>query len=162
MTTNGDTNDGRNDFDFFMGKWKVHHRRLRARLKGCTDWEEFEGECTARKILNGMGNFDESYMDRESGRLYGSTLRLFDPKSGQWSLYWADSVSGYLFEPMIGEFKDDVGYFYSQEPFEGKAIFSRFIWSKITPTACQWEQAFSPDGGVTWETNWVMENTRLE
>ncbi|MBX3081587.1 MAG: DUF1579 domain-containing protein [Anaerolineae bacterium] len=153
--------DGRADFDFFFGTWKVHNRRLKARLKGSTDWEEFYGECTARPILGGLANFDESVFHRESGILHGATLRVFNPTSRQWSLYWVDDASHTLQIPMIGGFKDGRGEFYSQEPFEGRHIFCRFIWSNISPTTCRWEQAFSEDGGKTWETNWVMDNTRI-
>ncbi|MGH2532792.1 MAG: hypothetical protein ACRDJW_10875 [Thermomicrobiales bacterium] len=154
--------DGRADFDFYIGTWTVHNRRLRERLKGSNDWEEFEGVSVARSILGGLGNADEITLDRASGVLHGTTLRLFDPSSRQWSLYWADSVSGVLQPPMIGSFENGRGEFYSQEPFEGRAIFSRFIWSNITPTTCRWEQAFSADGGKTWETNWIMESTRID
>jgi len=152
--------DGRVDFDFLMGSWKVHHKRLRERLKGSTLWEEFEGTCTARKILGGLGNVDEGLLHRETGSFEGFTLRLYDPKSQQWSIYWADSVNVELQIPMVGGFENGRGEFYAQEPFEGKQIFSRFIWSQITPSSCQWEQAFSIDGGKTWETNWIMEFTR--
>jgi len=154
--------DGRADFDFIIGSWKVHHRRLRERLKGSASWEEFEGTSTARKILGGLGNVDEGPLHREAGSIEGFTLRLYDPKSQQWSIYWADSVNVELQIPMVGGFENGRGEFYAQEPFEGKQIFSRFIWSSITPTSCRWEQAFSPDGGKTWETNWIMDFTRHE
>ncbi len=154
--------DGRNDFDFFIGRWKVHHRRLRERLKGSTAWEEFEGTAACHKILGGLGNFDEGTMERDSGRFEGVTLRLFDPKSQEWSLYWADNVRGTLDIPMIGRFQNGVGEFYDQEVFEGKHIFSRFTWSISSETACRWEQAFSADGGKTWETNWIMDFIRTE
>ena len=91
--------DGREDFDFFIGSWKVRNRRLRERLKGSQDWEEFEGATVCRKILGGLGNFDESVMQRESGAFRGMTLRLFDPVTRQWSLYWADGVNGILGAP---------------------------------------------------------------
>src|SRR5689334_2453510 len=116
--------DGRNDFDFFIGSWKVHHRRLRERLKGSTSWEEFEGTGVCRKILGGVGNFDENVMERESGRLEGVTLRLYDPRSQQWSIYWADSARATLdIPPMVGGFENGRGEFYDQEVFEGKHIF---------------------------------------
>lgn len=152
--------DGRADFDFLIGSWKGHHRRLRERLKGSTAWEEFEGPLVVRKVLGGLGNFDELTMDRSSGRMEGVTLRLYDPTSRQWSLYWADSVSGILQTPMIGRFENGRGEFFAQEAFEGRSIFSRFIWSGITETSCRWEQAFSADGGKTWETNWIVEFVR--
>jgi hypothetical protein len=153
--------DGRNDFDFFIGSWKGYNRRLRERLKGSNDWEEFEGKSVARKILSGMGNIDEVSMDRESGILQGFTLRLFDPKSEQWSIYWADSLRAILLSPMVGSFKNGRGEFYDQEPFESKRIFSRFVWLVNSDTSCRWEQAFSADGGKTWETNWTTDFKRI-
>ncbi|MGH2558435.1 MAG: DUF1579 family protein, partial [Thermomicrobiales bacterium] len=129
--------DGRTDFDFYVGTWKIHSRRLRERLKGCTEWETCGGIAEMRSILGGLGNVDEITFARASGPLHGITLRLYDPASRQWSIYWADSVSGVLQIPMIGSFENGRGEFYSQEPFEGRAIFSRFIWSEITPTSCR-------------------------
>lgn len=154
--------DGREDFDFLFGKWHTRHQRLRERLKGSTEWETFEGLSEARPILGGIGNVDEIVMQRESGEVRGATLRLFNLATHQWRIYWADSQHGTLELPMIGTFVEGRGEFYAQEPFEGRAIFSRFIWSEITPTSCKWEQAFSQDGGKTWETNWMMEFTRIE
>jgi len=154
--------DGRADFDFLMGSWDVQHRRLHERLKGSTSWEEFAGTSIARPLLGGLGNIDENIMERAGGRMQGMTLRLYDPLSQQWSLYWADSVNVALQPPMIGGFVQGHGEFYDQELFEGRAIFCRFIWSDITATACRWEQAFSADGGTSWETNWIMEFTRQQ
>lgn len=153
--------DGRTDFDFFVGTWRIRHRRLTERLKGADSWEEFEGTSVARRVLDGLGNFDEITMDRAAGRVHGITLRLYDPTSWQWSIHWADSVHGTLDTPMVGGFADGRGEFYAQEPFEGKRVLSRFIWSNITATSCRWEQALSADGGKTWETNWIMEFERL-
>jgi hypothetical protein len=154
------TRDGRGDFDFLIGEWRIHNRRLRERLKGSTAWEEFEGASVVRKILGGLGNFDEITMERSSGPVQGITLRLYDPIAQQWSLYWASSLHGILETPMIGSFENGRGEFFAQEVFEGKRVFSRFIWSNITATSCQWEQALSADGGKTWETNWIMEFVR--
>lgn len=154
--------DGRADFDFLIGRWHDHHRRLRERLKGSTSWEEFEGTTVHRNILGGLSNISEHLLDRASGRLEAISLRFFDPRSQQWSIYWADSVRGTLDTPMIGGFTQGRGEFYAQEVFEGRHIFSRFIWSDITPTSCHWEQAFSADGGKTWETNWIWELTRSQ
>ena len=154
-------NDGRNDFDFLIGTWKVHHFRLKERLKGCTEWEEFEGESTDRKILNGLGNMDENILHRASGDVHAITVRLFDPRSKEWSLCWSAEGAGTFDVPMIGGFNNSRGEFYAQEIFEGRHIFSRFIWSEIEANACKWEQAFSIDGGKTWETNWVMTFERV-
>ena len=149
-------NDGRNDFDFLIGTWNVHHFRLKERLKGCTEWEEFEGKSTDRKILNGLGNMDENILHRASGDVHAITVRLFNPRSKEWSLCWSAEGAGTFDVPMIGGFQNGRGEFYSQEVFEGRHIFSSFIWSEIEANACKWEQAFSSDGGKTWETNWVM------
>ena len=164
MTETANTRDGSRDFDFFVGTWKVKHRRLRERLKGSTDWEEFEGTCTDQNILGGTANFDESTMERESGRVHGMTLRLYDQKSHEWSLYWAATGSGVLDIPMVGSFdeKNGTGKFYAHETHNGQHVYSRFIWSQITENSTRWEQALSADGGETWETNWIMESTRVK
>lgn len=101
-------------------------------------------------------------MNRGTGPTHGYTLRLFDVNSKEWSIYWAAGTSGLLDVPMVGKFKDGVGEFYSQEVYEGRHIFCRFTWSKITANAAQWEQAFSIDGGKTWETNWVNTFERVD
>lgn len=153
--------DGRGDFDFLIGKWTSRQRRLRERLKGSNDWEEFPARLEVRKILDGMGNFDELLMDREGGITRGATLRLYDVQSRQWSIYWADGIHGALAEPEVGSFQDNCGTFHAQEPFEGRMIFSRFLWSHDSEDRCHWEQAFSEDGGKTWETNWLADFTRV-
>lgn len=131
--------DGRADFDFLMGRWNVQHRRLRERLKDSTSWEEFNGTSATHKILAGLGNLDEVILYREAGPVEAMTLRFFNPQAEQWSIYWADSNNGFQPPPVIGGFKEGRGEFYSQEAFEGKSIFCRFIWSNITPTSCRWE-----------------------
>ncbi|MBC7813659.1 MAG: DUF1579 domain-containing protein [Burkholderiales bacterium] len=162
MQADVNVQDGRLDFDFWMGKWKGFNRRLNGRLKGATEWEEFECTAEARKILNGLGNFDEVTFNRASGKIHGGAMRLFDVATQQWRIYWADGSSGILDVPMVGSFKDGRGTFYAQEMFEGQPIFSRFIWIPKDDNNCRWEQAFSPDGGASWETNWTMDYTRIE
>lgn len=153
--------DGRHDFDFLHGSWTIQHRRLRERLKGSTTWEEFESSTTVRPTLGGLGNMDETSMARESGRVEGMTVRFYHPATHEWSIYWADSVNGFGTTPMIGRFEDGRGVFFAQEAFEGRHIFVRFVWTNAGVDACRWEQAFSVDGGTTWEVNWIMEFTRL-
>jgi hypothetical protein len=156
-----DQANGRAAFDFLIGSWRVRNRRLAERLKGCADWEEFESSCHVRTILGGLGNMDEFTMERVSGRVLAVTLRLFNPITGEWSIYWAASTgNGRLDVPMVGRFEGTRGEFFSQEVFEGRHIFNRFIWTVETPDSCRWEQAYSADGGKTWETNWIMEFTR--
>jgi hypothetical protein len=153
-------NDGRNDFDFLLGAWKVHHRTLKKRLHGATEWQKFEGDMVHRNILSGLGNIDENLIHTTAGTVQAIALRLFNPVSKEWSIYWSTDRTGTLDVPVIGAFKDGRGEFYSQETFEGRHIYSRFLWSKIAANSCQWEQAFSEDGGKTWETNWIMEFER--
>ena len=161
MTNDSSKQDGRADFDFLIGVWNVQHRRLNERLNGCTEWEEFGGTGTVRRILGGLGNMDELTMDRTSGRVQAVTVRLYNPVHDEWSIYWAsDSHPGRMDIPMVGRFNGARGEFFSQELFEGRHIFSRFIWTSNGPDACHWEQAFSADGGKIWETNWTMAFTR--
>ena len=145
------------DFDFFMGTWKVRNRRLRARLAGSDDWEEFDATSVARPILGGLGNVDEFRTDHDGGFI-GMSFRFFDPVKGRWSIYWADSRrAGELDPPVFGRFSGDRGVFVGRDVFDGKPIRVRFIWSGIRTRTPRWEQAFSADDGATWETNWVMD-----
>ena len=153
---------GQADFDFLIGSWTVHNRRLREPLQGSNDWYEFPGTSVARPLWGGKGNVDEYEGDAPSGHIQGMAVRLFNPKTRQWSIYWGNSANGTLDVPMIGEFKDGRGEFFDQEIFQGRAIYVRFTWCDITPSSCRWEQAFSADGGQSWETYWIMEFTRME
>jgi hypothetical protein len=148
------------DFDFWMGSWKVHNRRLRKRLVGSDEWEEFEATVVAHPILDGMGNEDEFRTDHDGG-FVGMSFRFFDPVKERWSIYWADTRrSGELDPPVFGTFSGDTGVFKGTDIFKGRPILVRFTWSGITTATPRWEQAFSDDGGATWETNWIMEFTR--
>lgn len=149
-----------NDFDFLIGNWSVFHRRLNRRLARDTEWIEFTGPATARPILGGLGNFDEIAIALPSGPYLGATLRLFNPATQLWSIYWMESRNPALDPPMIGKFEDGRGLFYGDDVFEGRPIRVRFIWTPMTAAACRWEQAFSDDGGQSWETNWIMAFTR--
>lgn len=162
MNATTNTRDGVRDFDFWMGSWKVRNRRLQERLKGSSDWVEFDATSVARPLLDGLGNEDEFRTDYAGGFI-GMSFRFFDPEKEQWSIYWADSRRpGLLDPPVVGSFSGDVGIFEGTDTFEGRPILVRFIWSGVTTPTPRWEQAFSEDGGETWETNWIMEFTRLE
>ncbi len=153
--------DGRNDFDFLIGSWDSVQRKLKKRLQGCDEWDEFRSRSIVRKTLDGLGNFDEVTMEAPTGRVVGATLRTFEPSTQLWRIYWvASSASGAIGEPMVGRFVNGRGEFYDHEIFDGRAIFSRFIWTSSDADHCRWEQAFSEDGGKTWETNWTMDFTR--
>ncbi len=150
------------DFDFWMGSWNVRNRLLRARLRGSDDWEEFAATAVARPILDGLGNEDE-FRTGYRGGFVAMSFRFFDPVSRRWSIYWADARrSGLLDPPVIGGFAGDTGVFEGQDTFEGRPILVRFVWSGVTTPAPRWEQAFSDDGGATWEANWTMDFTRRE
>ncbi|MEP6566735.1 MAG: DUF1579 domain-containing protein, partial [Mesorhizobium sp.] len=153
--------DGRADFDFFFGRWAVSHRRLRKRLAGDTNWDAFGGTCDTRPILGGLGNFDDNVIDLPGGNYRAATLRTFDPATRQWSIWWIDGRNPLTIDvPMRGTFGDGVGTFLCEDFFEGRPIQVRFLWSRITGDSPRWEQAFSQDGGKTWETNWIMDFAR--
>ncbi len=154
--------DGQHDFDFEIGTWKTHLRRLLNPLTGSNTWVEYEGTSVVRKVWNGRANLVELVADGPAGHFEGLSLRLYNPQSRQWSLNFANANSGVMAQPTIGEFKDGRGEFYNQETFNGRAILVRFIISDITPNSCRFEQAFSDDGGKTWEVNWVATDTRVK
>jgi hypothetical protein len=150
------------DFDFYMGSWRVHHRRLKTRLAGSDDWDEFEGTSRAWPLLDGAGNVDDNVLEAPSGAYRAVSLRSFDPATSQWSIWWLDGRNpARLDPPVVGGFAEGVGTFIAEDTFDGRPILVRFLWSDITPTTCRWEQAFSPDGGATWEVNWIMESTLI-
>jgi len=156
------TADGQHDFDFEIGTWKTHVRRLVHPLTGSTTWVEYEGTTVVRKIWSGRTNLAELEVDGPAGHIEGLSLRLYNPQSRQWSLNFANSNDGILTQPTIGEFNDGRGEFYDQETLNGRAIFVRFVISDITSDSCRSEQAFSADGGKTWEVNWVATDTRMK
>ena len=154
--------DGQHDFDFEIGTWKTHLKRLVHPLTGSTTWVEYEGTTVARKVWNGRANLLELEADGPAGHFQGLNLRLYNPESHQWSLNFSNSTSGTLSQPTIGEFKNGRGEFYDQETFNGRAILVRFVISDITADSCRFEQAFSDDGGKTWEVNWIATDTRVK
>src|SRR4030095_14137901 len=114
------------------------------------------------KIWNGRANLAQLETDGKEGHLQVMSLRLYNPQPGQWSLYAASSRNGTLSVPTVGEFKDGRGEFFDQETFNGRSILVRNVWSDITPDSCRFEQAFSNDGGKTWEVNWIAVDTRVK
>ncbi len=150
------------DFDFYVGKWKIRNRKLKERLKQCTEWSEFEADQEMRKILGGLGNRDNFLTTFNGEPFEGMTLRLFDPTTGLWSMYWADSSTGVLQPPTVGSFYGDVGRFFTRDSHEGQEIIVVFEWNKSDPAAPTWSQAFSTDEGQSWETNWYMNSRRAD
>ncbi len=149
-------NSSLNDFDFFVGEWKVHNKKLKTRLSGCAEWTEFEATSECKKILNGFGNSDLFQTKFDSVPFEGMTLRLFNPKTKLWSIYWADSNVVVLDVPQVGSFENKIGRFYAKDVFEGKEIIVKFKWDATDPDVPVWSQAFSADNGATWEWNWYM------
>jgi hypothetical protein len=155
--------DEHKDFDFLHGSWTVHNRRLAERFAGCTEWQEFEATSEVIPILNGIGNFDQFFATLPDGKpLAGSTLRIFDPETRRWSLYWADSRSCQLFPPVTGRFRNGSGEFFGHDMQDNKPAKVRFTWTILTPNSARWDQAMSQDGGQNWEHNWEMHLTRRE
>ena len=152
--------DGQRDFDFEFGDWKMHLSRRLNPLTGSNTWVSYDGTSIVRKVWNGAANLGEIELAGPAGRIQGLSLRVYNPESRQWNLHFASSSSGVLGEAMAGGFKNGRGEFYDQEIFNGKSIFVRFIFSDIGPNSFKIEQAFSDDGGKTWEANWLATFTR--
>ena len=160
MATQG---DGSHDFDFLIGDWKAHVRRLPERLKGSNVWVEYNGISNHKKLLDSNANFEEfdvSTPDKKL-RIKAQTLRLYNPESHQWSIYLVDLDKGTVdLPPVVGQFSGRRGEFYNQQTWEGRAVLVRYLWLDISPNSSRMEQAFSADGGKTWEVNWICELSR--
>jgi hypothetical protein len=155
--------DGAHDFDFLIGNWKAHVRRLPDRLVGSNNWIEYNGISNHKKLLDSNANFEEFEVDNPDKHLHikAQTLRLYNPDTHQWSIYLLDLDKGLLpMPPVVGEFNGNRGEFYDQEQYKGRAILVRYVWLNISPKSARMEQSFSADGGKTWETNWICELSR--
>ena len=149
------------DFDFEIGTWRTRLSRLLHPLSGSTTWVEYEGTTVVREVWDGRANLVELEVDGPAGHLEGLSLRLYNPDSRQWSLNFSNSKAGVLSPPAVGGFQNGRGEFFSRETLDGRAISVRFVISDITPNSVRFEQAFSADGGQTWEVNWVATDSRL-
>lgn len=160
--------DATKDWDFFIGRWHTVNRRLVARLKGATEWETFESTAEAHFLPGGIvGNLDVYKPINWRPGMVGMTIRIYSPETKLWSIYWLDNktggldANGVLQPPVVGKFTNGMGIFEGDDTLDGKPIRVRYIWSDITCDAAKWQQAMSPDGGKTWETNWIMQFTRV-
>jgi hypothetical protein len=153
--------DGQHDFDFELGSWKIHLKRRLHPLTGSNTWIDFDGTSTTRKVWEGRSQLEEFETDGAGGHIEGLTLRLYNPQTHQWSLYWANQKDATIVAPQVGQFKDGRGEFYGQDTLDGRLIYIRFIWSNTNSDVPHFEQSFSNDGGKTWEVNWITDQTRV-
>lgn len=155
--------DGSHDFDFIIGNWKAHVRRLPDRLNNSNEWVEYDGISNHKKVLDSNANFEEFDVTSTDKKLHikAQTLRLYNSTSHQWSIYLVDVDKGTLdLPPMIGGFTGNRGEFFDQENFKGRAILVRYVWLDLSPQSARMEQSFSADGGKNWEVNWICELSR--
>jgi len=160
LATPARAQDGRHDFDFEFGAWKVHIKRLVKPLTGSTSWVEYDGSSVVRGVWDGRANLGELEVSGPAGRIEGLSLRLYHPDTHQWHITWANSADPTLGPEMVGNFQQGRGEFYDAETLGGRAIYVRFIFSEITATTFRLEQAFSADGGKSWEPNWIATFTK--
>lgn len=151
------------DFDFILGDWRVHHRRLNTRLAGCDEWTSFEGLSSTRQTLGGFGNVEDNVLHVPDGDVRAIAMRSYDRATMTWAIWWLDGRHPHRLDvPVVGRFSEGTGVFYAEDSLEGRPIRVRFIWRPNPATGRPtWEQAFSADAGATWETNWTMAFTRL-
>ncbi len=161
VTAPAEARSGAHDFDWELGEWKTHLKRRLRPLTGSNEWVEYEGTTIVSKVLGGRANLVELDVQGPAGRIEGMSLRLYNPESRQWNLNFANAAGGTLSPPTVGEFRDGRGEFYAQETLRGRAILVRFVIFDVTPTSARFEQAFSDDGGRTWELNWIAHDTRV-
>lgn len=150
--------DGRRDFLFLYGRWRVAHKRLKARGVGCTDWDRFAGTSFTQGLMGGLCNVEENDFPEQG--FQGVAFRTFDVETRQWAIYWVNSGSGVLQAPVRGRFENGEGRFYGEDVDDGRPVQVVYVWNEIGPSSARWSQAFSYDGGETWETNWTMAFTR--
>lgn len=153
---------GAHDFDFIIGKWRVRHHTLAGRLVGATEWSIADAVDIVHPVFCGLGNIGK-FMRLVDGVLYeGMPTRLYDPNIGKWRIYWLDNIDHRMEPAVIGGFKNGEGLFIGDDVLRGDPIKVRFRWTDITPVSARWDQAFSSDGGTTWELNSIMEFSRDE
>jgi hypothetical protein len=156
-----------NDFDFLVGKWTSKQRRLKKRLQQCDEWETFDAVMEHDKLRGGCANFDTMTAEDWKPGWTGMSFRVYNAATDLWSIYWFTneggglSKAGLLDPPVVGRFEHDIGLFECDDTFDGKPIRVRYQWERIDTDHARWQQAFSPDGGLSWETNWVMDFERI-
>jgi hypothetical protein len=164
MIEANDESDGRSDFDFLFGEWNVANRKLTDVLDPeCIEWTSFVSTARIGPLLSNLANMDcySTVEFPECGAMEGITLRLFNPRTRLWRIWWASTREpGVLDTPVEGRFAGDIGEFYSEEVLNGVPVRVRYMWTRTDPLRPHWAQAFSYDRGTTWKTNWTMRLTR--
>jgi hypothetical protein len=157
----GSALDHQHDFAFEFGSWRMHLRRLLHPLAHSKSWVDYDGTSVVRGVWDGFANLGEIELAGGGRAIEGLSLRLYDPASAQWSIYFANSRDGQLGTAMIGRFEDGRGEFYDRESYESKSVFVRFVFDEVRPRSFRLVQAFSADGGATWEPNWIATFRRF-
>jgi len=154
--------DGRHDFDLRFGDWRVQHRRLKERLANNHEWIEFDGTLKMWPLMGGLANVSDNWFNMPGGAYHGVSLRAYDVKTGQWAVWWLDGRTPFdeLDPPMKGRFEDGNATLYGTDTFKGKPVRVRMTWTKVTASSAHWEQAYSADGGKSWEVNWISDFQR--
>ena len=156
--------DGAHDFDFEFGDWTARIARRVKPLTGSNEWVEYQGSSVVRPWWDVAANIGELKVSGTAGTIEGMSVRLYDPAARQWRIHWASRSDGQLGAPMIGGFTGDRGEFYNQEMLGNRSIYVRFIFSGVSPGTRKFriEQAFSADGGKSWETNWIADFAKVD
>lgn len=152
--------DDQHGFDFEFGTWHAHLLRLVDPLSGSHKWVQYDGISVVHKVWNGRANIGELDVRGSAGRIHGLSLRLYNPKTQTWGVYWANAKNGDLGSPLVGGFSNGRGLFMDKETYDGKPILARFIFSDMTAHSFKIVQSFSPDNGKTWEANWIATFSR--
>lgn len=154
--------DGQRDFDWEIGSWRTSVRVLAEPLSASADeWLQFAGTSVVRPLMDRRANVVELKVSGTSGRIDGMNLRLYEPQATRWSLTFVNMRDGLLTPAVYGGFRDGVGTFYGDDQLGGRPIKVRFLVFREGADRARFEQAFSGDGGTTWETNWVAVDRRI-
>ncbi|HMI74773.1 MAG TPA: hypothetical protein VK495_08690 [Steroidobacteraceae bacterium] len=152
--------DGQHDFDFNIGVWKTHIKRVLDPLSGSTKSIELNGTVTVRKVWDGRAQLEEIETEGPNGHWEGLTLFLYNPQARQWSQSFVNSKVGVLSPPLIGAFKDGRGQLFAADTFNDRSILVRAVWSDIAPNSHHFEESYSDDGGKTWVPAFIANLTR--
>jgi hypothetical protein len=157
--------DGQRNFDFLVGSWKIHLKRLVQPGNGPREWVDLDGTVVCRHVFDGRAEVEEFNVESRDKKMHiqGLATRFYNPTSHQWSIWWANAKDGAMYPPpVVGEFRNGRGEFYDQEVVNGRTVFTRYVWTAITSSSPHFEQSISADGGKTWELNWVTDQTKVD